>query len=308
MATKEKIKLLVWDYVVITFGCLLMALSLDWFLAPYKISPGGVSGLSIVLFKFWHVPLGITMLLFNIPLFLIGLKFLGKQFGAKTLYGIFMSSFLTDFITEVFYPKFLPNVPVYLLGDPSKVQILDSVTPILASIFGGILLGVGLGLVFRAGGSTGGSDIVAQICSKYKIMTAGQAYVIADFFVISLAGFAFKNVGYALVGFLSLIAFSKVIDMIVEGLGNTKAAYIISDKDEEIRGKILKDLYRGCTIFYGKGAYTENEREILMCVVSRREIYKLIEIVKDTDRNAFVILTDIYEVYGQGFTKMPKTV
>lgn len=292
---------LVWDYIIVTFGCLLVALSLDWFLAPYKISPGGVSGLSIVLYKFWHIPLGMTMLVFNIPLFLIGLKILGKQFGIKTIYGIFMVSFLTDFIAGYIYPKFLPGVPVYLLDDPSKIKILSSITPLLAAIFGGILLGIGLGIVFKAGGSTGGSDIVAQICSKYKILTAGQTYIVVDFFVISFAGFAFSNVGYALIGFVSLIASSKVIDMIVEGLGNTKGAYIISDKTDEIREKILKDLGRGCTIFYGKGAYTAAEKEILMCVVSRREIFDLTQIAKTVDKNAFVIISDVYEVYGKGF-------
>lgn len=295
--TKE----MVWDYLVITFGCLLVALSLDWFLAPYKISPGGVSGISIVLFKLWHIPLGLTMFLFNIPLFIVGLIFLGKHFGIKTVYGIIMSSFLTDFIPGYIYPKFFPGLAVYLLDDPAKVKILSSVTPLLASVFGGILLGIGLGLVFKAGGSTGGSDIIAQIFSKYKIMTVGQTYIATDFFVISLAGFAFHNVGYALIGFVSLIASSKVIDMMVEGLGNTKGAYIISEKAIEIRERVLEDLDRGCTIFYGKGAYTEKEKEILMCVISRREVFDLTEIVKKVDRKAFVIVSDVYEVYGEGF-------
>lgn len=295
--TKE----LVVDYIVITFGCILMALSLDWFLAPYKISPGGVSGLSIVLYKFWRIPLGVTMLIFNIPLFLIGLKFLGKKFGAKTIYGIFASSIFTDLIEKFIYPRFFSGVPVYLLDDPSKVKILSSTTPLLAAIFGGIMLGIGLGLVFKAGGSTGGSDIIAQIFSKYKILTAGQTYIVVDFFVISLAGFAFHNVAYALIGFVSLIASSKIIDMIVEGLGNTKGAYIISDKNEEIGERILKDLDRGCTIFYGKGAYTEKEKEILMCVVSRREIFNLTEIVKKIDKKSFMIISDVYEVHGEGF-------
>lgn len=292
---------IIWDYVIITFGCLLMALALDWFLAPYKISPGGVSGLSIILYKYWHIPLGMTMLVFNIPLFLIGLKILGKQFSVKTIYGIFTSSFLTDFIQGFIYPKFLPGTPVYLLEDPARVKILSSTTPLLAAVFGGILLGIGLGIVFKAGGSTGGSDIVAQIFSKYKILTAGQTYIVVDFFVISFAGFAFNNVGYALIGFVCLIASSKVIDMIVEGLGNTKGAYIISDKGAEIREKILKDLDRGCTIFYGKGAYTSTEKEILMCVVPRREIFALTEIVKAIDKKSFVVISDVYEVQGKGF-------
>ncbi len=164
-----------------------------------------------------------------------------------------------------------------------------------------MLLGFGLGLVFRAQGSTGGSDIVAQVAVKYRIMTAGQAFMAFDLLVITVAAVVFGGVEYALIGFVALFVSSKTLDVVVEGLGNTKGLYIISDRWDPITGRIIEEIGRGVTILHGKGGYTGKERKVLFCVVTRRSIYKVRQIVLEEDPDAFMVIADLHEVYGMGF-------
>lgn len=290
------------DYAVITLGATIMALGLVWFLEPYKVSAGGVSGISIVLTNTFGLPLGLTMLVLNIPLFIIGIIVLGRRFGIRTFYGFTVMSVMTDVISEGIYGHLLPErYNPYLLSDPGSVNVLKDLDPLLAAIFGGVLLGFGLGLVFRAQGSTGGSDIIAQISVKYNIMTAGQTFLVFDFLVITFGAIIFNNIGYALIGFVALFVSSKTIDVVVEGIGNTKGLYIISDRWTVIRDRVLKEVERGVTVFHGEGGYTGKPKEILLVVVTRRNIYKVRQIVVDEDPKAFMIITDIHEAYGLGF-------
>jgi uncharacterized membrane-anchored protein YitT (DUF2179 family) len=180
---------------MITAGALVMSLGLIWFLDPYKVSAGGVSGISIILRNTTGIPLGVSMFALNLPLFLIGIKVLGKRFGIRTFYGFSIFSLMVDLVDRILYREILDRDP-YLLSDPSTVEVLKDTDPILAAIFGGVMLGAGLGLVFRAQGSTGGSDIIAQISVKYRFLTAGQAFLIFDFLVISAAAVVFGGVGY----------------------------------------------------------------------------------------------------------------
>lgn len=288
------------DYTMITIGALIMALAMIWFLDPYKISAGGISGISIVLRRVVGVPLGITMLVLNIPLFILGIKLLGKRFGIRTLYGFVLFSVAVDLLDAVIYGMIL-NTHAYLLSDPSGVNVLKDLDPLLAAIFGGVMLGLGLGLVFRAQGSTGGSDIIAQIAVKYRIMTAGQAFMLFDFLVITIASIFFGNVGYALIGFVALFVSSKTVDVVVEGMGNTKGLYIVSDRWEDINMRILGEIDRGVTILHGKGGYTMKDKEVLFCVVTRRSIYRVRQIVIEEDPDAFMVIADLHEVYGFGF-------
>ena len=279
---KSKLKIAL-EYLLILIGAALMGLSIVLFLSPNKIAAGGVSGLSVVINHLFNFPIGLVMLVFNIPLFIIGLKVLGKRFGIRTLFGMIAFSLFTDFFNNVLH---LPAV---------------TENPLLASLYGGLLLGIGLGIVFKANGSTGGSDIVAQIFSQKRIMTAGNTFILIDFIVISLAGFCFKGVEYALWGFIALYVSSKIVDVIIAGLGYAKASLIISDKSEEIKDIIFEKMNRGVTFLKSESAYSHKSRDVILCIVSRREVAKLSEIVKATDPDAFVIIQEVHQVLGKGF-------
>ncbi len=282
---KEKIRDIILDYFFIAIGCAVMSLALVLFLSPNKIASGGVSGLSIVLHHLFRMPIGITMLVFNVPLFIWGVHRLGKRFGIRTIFGMALFSFFTDFSDVVLKLKPATN------------------NMVLASIYGGILLGIGLGIVFRRRGSTGGSDIVAQICSHHNIMSAGTTFMVIDFFVISIAGLSFQGIEYALWGFIALYVSSRIVDVIIEGLGYAKAAYIISDKYDEIKEAIFTEMNRGVTILKGEGPYTKVDKNVILCIVTRREIGKLSRIAKEIDPDAFMIISDVYEVLGKGFKR-----
>jgi len=279
---KTKIKTII-DYLFITAGAMIMSLALVLFLSPNKIAAGGVSGLAIVFHHLFKIPIGITMLIFNIPLFLIGIKYLGKRFGIRTLFGMISFSVFTDFFDKILHFQ----------------SITDE--PLLASLYGGLLIGVGLGIIFKVRGSTGGSDIVAQIFSHKGIMSAGNTFLLIDFIVISFAGISFQGIEYALWGFIGLYVSSRVIDVIISGLGYAKACYIISKKSEVIKDEIFSKMNRGVTFFKGKGAYLQEDRNIIFCIVTRREVAKLRDIVKVTDPDAFVIIQDVHQVLGRGF-------
>jgi uncharacterized membrane-anchored protein YitT (DUF2179 family) len=260
-----------------------MSLGLVLFLIPGKIAPGGVSGIGIVLHHLFRLPVGMVMLFFNIPLYFIGLKLLGKTFGVRTLYAFILVSLFTDFLGSIFH------IPV------------PATEPLLASLFGGIILGIGLGLVFRFKGTTGGSDIVGQFINKYTNISIGTGIMIVDFFVITFAGIAFHDINLALYGFISLYASSKVLDFILDGMDYARSFYIISEKKDEIIKVITEDMERGGTEILGRGFFTHAERNILYSVVTRKEVASLRQVVQQIDPRAFVIIANVHEVLGEGF-------
>jgi len=241
---------------------------------------GGVSGIAIILYYIFRSPVGITMLLLNIPIFVLGIKMLGSSFGFKTLYGTFILSLFVDLLN-------LFKLPV----------IKD---PIIATVYGGILGGLGLGIVFKYGGSTGGTDILAQVFSHFTGLNIGQSLLIIDGIIVISAGFIFDFV-LALYALLVIFIQGYSIDLVQQGLSYTKAALIFSDRPRDIGEKILKELGRGVTVFYGMGLYTGREREILYCVVSQSEVGRLKEIIHKNDPKAFVVITPAHEVLGEGF-------
>ncbi|MGC9364951.1 MAG: YitT family protein [Fidelibacterota bacterium] len=280
---KQKIKSIVFEYFGLTVGSIIMSLGLVLFLIPGKIAPGGVSGIGIVLHHLFNLPVGLTMLVFNIPLFVLGLKILGRQFGPRTFFSFVAVSISTDLFDKILH-----------LGSATDNLLLTS-------IFGGILLGIGLGIVFRFKGTTGGSDIVGQIIHKYSNLTVGTAILIVDFFIISFAGFAFRDVNLALYGFISLYFSSKVLDVLLDGFDYARSFYIISDKQAEIIEAITKEMGRGGTEILGNGFYTRQERNILFTVVTRKEVATLRQIVRQIDPSSFVIIANVHEVLGEGF-------
>lgn len=283
--TKEKYVHLTYEFAGITVGLVLTAAAIDMFLVPNKLAAGGVSGLSTVLHYLIGVPVGMTMLVFNIFLLILGTKIFGKAYSVKTIYGAVGVSILVD----VLFP-FLPKVT----GDP-----------MLSAVYGGILSGIGMGIVFRYGGNTGGTDIVAQILQRFTNLPVGKAFLIVDGLVILFAAFVF-GLKLALYGMLVILVMGWVIDLVQEGLSSEKVVYIISDKNEEIAQEILTLLDRGATFVSSRGAYTGKERDMVFVVIERKQVEQLLEIIRKYDPKAFVIIHDAKEVIGYGFKPWSK--
>jgi uncharacterized membrane-anchored protein YitT (DUF2179 family) len=271
---------LVKAYISIAVGSAIIALALNIFLVPNKIAAGGVSGLATITYHLLNIPVGWMLLGLNIPLFLLSFKELGPQVFVRSVFGAVLTSVFVELSNNI--------VPVMT----SDV--------ILASIYGGILSGLGMGIVLKAGGTTGGTDLVARLLHKYFPVSVGQGLLGADFVVISLAGIFF-NAELALYALLSLIITSKMIDLVQEGISFAKAAFIITERSEEITRVIFQQLGRGVTALQSKGMFTGEERPLLLCVVGKTEESRLKDLIYDIDPRAFVFITDAHEVLGEGF-------
>ncbi len=272
------------------------------FLVPYKIAPGGLSGLATVLFYLSNekLPIGITMLVINVPLFLLGFKYIGKRFFIRTIYGTIILSVIID-ITETYMANFANNLLVTGGSAGSAPDIL------LYSIIGGFLSGIGLGIVLKMDATTGGTELAAKLLNKpLKNMTLGQILLWIDAAIILFAIIAFNSVLIGLYSFVSLFITTKVIDAMVAGLDYSRAILIISEKQDEISKRLLVELDRGVTELKGRGVYSGKDKNVLLCVVARTQIQQLKEIVQDIDKNAFMILADVKEVLGEGFTRAPE--
>jgi len=276
------------EYFWITLGCALMAFSLYFFLEPNTIAPGGVTGLAIIVQKLTGIPIDITNLAINIPLFITGIIVLGKVFGVKTAYAtLLLSAFIRLFIT--------------IFGD--GVAVTGDI--LLAAIYGGVIMGVGLGFVFRYGGTTGGTDLAGAILNKYfPSLSTSKLMMALDLVIVALAGIVERKVETSLYSVITLYILVKMADFIVEGLGYGKAFYIISSKSEEIGRYILNEIGRGVTVLEGRGLYTGSKRDVLLCVVNRVQVAKLKELVYSVDKRAFIMVTTVHEVLGEGFKEI----
>ncbi len=270
------------EYMLVLVGAAIVALTFNVFLLPNQVASGGVSGISTILYDLVGWEPAYVQWALNIPLFIAGVIFLGKQFGAKTLVGTL----------------FLPFV-VYLTKDfePWTNE------PLLASLFGGIGVGLGIGIVFRGKASTGGTDLAAQIINKYTGLTLGTCVALIDGLIVLAAAMVF-DIERGLYALIALYVTSKTIDLIQVGFGRSKMALIITEKQDEIREGILHKINRGVTKLTAYGGYTDYERPVLMCVVEQNEFTKLTQLVKSIDPTAFVIVTDASEVLGKGFKRV----
>lgn len=273
-------KKLLLAWIGITVGSLIIALALDIFLVPNRIAAGGVTGLATIFFYVLQIPISWTIMVLNAILLLLCYRELGLQLVIRSLYGAV--------VTAVFVELLQYRVPV-----PTHDLLL-------ASIFGGILAGLGTGIVLRSGGTTGGTDLVARLINKFLPITLGQALLGADSMVIIMAGIFF-NAELALYALLGLLATSQVIDLVQEGLGFAKAAFIITNHSEEVAQSIFKELGRGVTSLAGTGMYTGERRPVLVSVVAKTEESRLKDAIYGVDANAFVFFTDAREVMGEGF-------
>lgn len=267
------------EYLYVLVGAALVAIAFNVFLLPNRVASGGVSGISTILDATFGWEPAYVQWAFNIPLFICGVFLLGKQFGAKTLVGT----------------VFLPFV-VFFTND-WQPWTLD---PLLAALFGGIVVGLGIGIVFRGKASTGGTDLAAQIIYKYTGMSLGKCVAAIDGIIVLTAAIVF-DIERGLYALLSLYVTSKTIDLVQIGLGRSKMSMIITNKQEEVREAILNKIDRGVTKLSAYGGYTDSERPILICVVDQTEFTKLKQLVKNIDPTAFVIVMDAAEVLGEGF-------
>jgi uncharacterized membrane-anchored protein YitT (DUF2179 family) len=279
------------SYSLISVGAFILATSFVLFITPYRIVPGGVYGISIVMHYLLGTPVGLVALCFDVPLTLIGIKFLGPRFGMKTVVGFSLTALFTDTLT--FFWGFEPLVK----GDA-----------LLSSIFGGVLAGLGLGLIFKAKATSGGSDIVAMILAKYTRLPLGILMIYVDSAIVLIGLLVFRDWKIPLYSWIVIYITGKVIDVVLEGVSYDKSLFIISDKHEEIRDKILNNLDRGGTYIDGKGMYNMAEKRIIFTVVSRRELGLLEEYIHEIDPKAFLTVTDATEILGEGFKSLKEKV
>lgn len=301
--TKQKTFSTKWflDYFYILTGSFILAVGFVYFITPHKIVPGGVYGVGIVvhyltrgMFSFWPegFPIGLFGLIINVPLTLIGIKILGPRFGVKTIVGFVVTSILIDGISY--------------LRPAGDAALVDDV--LLSCVFGGVLIGTGLGLIFKSKATSGGSDIIAMIIGKYTRIQLGKLMIYVDSVIVLFGLAAFQSWHIPLYSWVVIYITGKAIDLILEGSDYNKALLIISKKHAEISNKIIIDLERGGTYLKGEGIFTGDEKKIIYTVVSRREVAILQEFIHSIDPDAFITIMDTREILGEGFQSLRKKI
>jgi len=271
------------DTLLVSVGSVIAAVSLQFFLIPGTIAPGGVSGLSVAIEKLTGIQVYIINLIINIPLFILGAKLLGKKSAILTLYSILVLSGTLAVL-------------------PQHIVFTEDL--FLAAIFGGILLGLGLGIVFKAGGTTGGTDLAGAIVhDKWPGLSIAKGMAIADFVIVAFAGIVDRNVNTSLYSLIALFFCTKIADMVLDGFSYFKGFFIVSSKPEEVGMALMQQLERGVTILKGSGMYSKQDRPVLLCVVSRAQFVRAKDIITEIDNNAFIMVCDMREVFGLGFKK-----
>ncbi|MDO4392713.1 MAG: YitT family protein [Clostridium sp.] len=280
---KNKIVQTIQEYVIIALGCTIMAAGVSLFLLPNELSTGGFSGIATIVYYFFKVPMGVTVLALNIPLLIIAYFKIGKQLFARSIYGTIVFSLMID--------------------------LIDKITPLthdrfLGCIYGGIFAGIGTAIILKFDASTGGSDLLSHIIRAYKKQYKSSSLILAvDTVVIALNVIFFKNIEIGLYSAIAIFLMGKMIDLIFEGVNFAKVIFIISPKYEEIAGQISASINRGSTGLFSKGMYTDQEKLTLLCVGSRTEAYEMQSIAKEIDKEAFIIIMNAREVIGKGFNK-----
>lgn len=268
-------------YLMITIGTLIYSTGISLLLDPNNLAPGGVSGISIMLSRFTPITTGTWILIINIPLLAVGWWKLGRKFIIKTIYATIMTSLFTN--------------------------LLGSVTPvtndlICAVVLGGIAVGTGIGFVFRAGGTTGGMDIIVKLLRlKYPYLKSGSIFLVLDMVVVIVSGFVFQNLTLAVYAGIVIALDAKVMDVILYGQDEARLIYIISDKHTQIAGRLMAELDIGVTYLEGEGAYTEKDKKIILCASRKQRSPEVINIVKEEDERAFLIVSSANEIFGEGY-------
>jgi uncharacterized membrane-anchored protein YitT (DUF2179 family) len=272
-----------WSYGVITVACVIYAVGFNWCYEPNSIAFGGVTGIAQIINAITGRPsIGILIIIMNIPLFLLGWRFIGGHLLLSSLFAMGLSSLFIDLLELVH--QFTP------------------MEPLLASIYGGLLMGTSLGLVFRQGATTGGTDVIARLLKlKMPWFPMGKLLMSVDLSVIVISAVAFQSLNTALYGLVALYISTIVMDGILYGIDRSRVAYIITRQPVEIARSIISDMDRGVTILQGKGGYSGEEKHVLLCAFKERQIVALKNTVKTIDPTAFLIVCDAHEVFGDGF-------
>ena len=279
--TKISIKKLVKDFLLIIIGCMVMAIGTSLFLLPNQLSSGGFSGLGTIIYYLFGFTLGTTMLILNIPLFIMAFIRVGKETTIKGIIGTVMLAFFIDLF--------------------DRIEPLTS-DRVLACIYGGICIGIGTAIILKAHASTGGTDMLSYIIRSYKShFRSGSLIVIVDIIIVLLNVIFFKKVEIGLYSAIAIYIMGKMIDIVFEGIYFTKNMFIVSNKYEEIAKEVGEKLDRGSTGIYAKGMYENEEKMMLWCVASRNEVARIKEIAKDIDPSAFIVISNAREAWGKGF-------
>lgn len=299
MIHKPRLKEEITSYSFILLGTFIMALGFVFFISPFKLAPGGVYGIAITIhhltkgmFSFFSdgIPIGAMALSMDIPLCIIGIIILGPKFGLKTVVGFTTLAFFTDFIS------------LYADG-----QGLIKDDPFISAVFGGVLLGFGLGLIFKSRATSGGTDIIAMIISKYTKLPVGTMLIIVDSVVVFVGLIAYGDWTIPLYSLVVIYITGKVIDMVIKGISSDKTVYIISEKHEMIRDHIIHTLQRGGTYIHGEGMYNGVQKKIIYTIVDRKQLPILIDFIKHVDTDAFVSVIEASETLGLGFKSIHKS-
>ena len=285
MAKGLKIKRIlrtVLDYTMVTAGCFLMAAGFNMFCRPHMLAPGGFSGIAAVVYYLTGFPVGACTFLLSLPWFVVQWRWEGFRALLRTLFGTAVFSLALDLTA---------NAPC----------AVDDI--LLASVFGGVVMGAAIGIVFAFRGTTGGTDLIASVLHRrFSTVSSGMWLMIIDAAVIAAAGTFLGNVSISLYSAITVYTTMKMVDLVENGFNNTRAFYIISEHNEQIKEEIFEKLGRGATFIGARGAYRREEREILMCLVKRFQVGELKSIIRRTDPDAFVFNVEVSEVFGEGFS------
>lgn len=285
-----KRKNIIFDFFVIIAGGACLALAVVLFLDPNNIVPGGLTGVAMMLnYKIEQIPIGTAILVMNLPLFLIGWRLLGRNFLVRTLFGTLASTVLIDLLQA-------SNMPV------------PQCEPLAAAVFGGILSGLGMGLVFSKGATTGGSDIAVRLLKiPFPSTQMGSLMLLVDGCVVAASAFVYGSVNNAFFAIVGVFTATQVADLILYGVNAQWAAHIVSNKSDEISAAIHEQLDRGTTFLLAEGGYSNTPRKVVLCAVRRHQIASLKSLAKEIDPHAFIIVNKTYEVLGEGFGSYDKS-
>lgn len=287
---KSKLSRKLAEYFLIIVGAFILAAGFVFFINPYNIVPGGVYGIGIVVHHLVPpIPVGLFGLAMNIPLTLIGIRILGPKFGFKTVLGMVLASVFMDTLT-------------HFIGEDDPLFLKDDL--LLSCIFGGIVIGFGLGLIFRSRATSGGSDIIAMILAKFTKLPLGQLLIVVDSVIVLIGLVVFKDWKIPLYSWIVIFITGKVIDITLDGINYDKALFIVSDKHEEIRQCIIKDLDRGGTYFKSEGLFSGQPKNVIFTVITRRELATLENMIHQIDPKAFLTVMNTSEILGEGFKSL----
>lgn len=280
---RNNIKETIIDYIVIAIGALIFSLGIVMFSAPNNIAPGGVSGIGTMLNHLFNIPIGSVIIACNIPLFIFSFKKFGKRFFYKSLYATLLTSVLIDIL-----PFILEKHYIY--------------SPLLASIFGGVSIGAGVGIIFLRGGTTGGADILAKLIKlKHPHLSLGTLVFIIDAVIVVSTLFVYKSIEALLYSTILFFVTSRAVDAIIFGAARSKMLLIITSHPKEISKRIMDEIGHGVTLIPAFGGYTDDEKTIILSVVRPNEVAEINKFVKEIDRGAFTVITESNEVLGYGF-------